>query len=320
MNILITSASRKVTLVKKFQEAIKNNGRVIAADITSLAPALYFADDYVLVPMSEDTNFMETMLRLCHEMEIKLLVPTRDEELPLFAAAKNDFKKIGTTVMVADPEIIGVCQDKQRFAEFCQNIGLKTPRMITPAQAKNGPFPVFVKPRFGKGSKSIARADSKNELECLLENTPDAVIQEYIDATEYTIDLFSDFNSRVLSAIPRQRVVIFGGESFVTRTVKEPTIIDQSVKLAMELKLICHNTLQCFYDCETVKFIEVNPRFGGAAHLSFEAGAPSPYFLVSILQGKTVEPVIDFKEDLFMLRYTDDVFVQGFDLRGKTLS
>ena len=93
MNILITSASREVTLVKKFQEAIKDNGRVIAVDITSLAPALYFADDYVLVPKSEDTNFIETILRLCCEMEIKLLVPTRDEELPLFAAAKNDFKE-----------------------------------------------------------------------------------------------------------------------------------------------------------------------------------------------------------------------------------
>ena len=61
-----------------------------------------------------------------------------------------------------------------------------------------------------------------------------------------------------------------------------------------------------------VKFIEVNPRFGGGAHLGFAAGAPTPLFLVKLLKGEILKPRIGkFKDNYFMLRYTEDMF---FDL------
>ena len=46
-NVLILSAGRRVELVKCFQKAAKRlniKSKVVAADISDMAPAIYFAD------------------------------------------------------------------------------------------------------------------------------------------------------------------------------------------------------------------------------------------------------------------------------------
>ncbi len=322
MNVLITSASRKVTLVKYFQNALmsEGGGKVVAVDISPLAPALYFADDHYIIPRTDNSNFVEVMLRLCRDKKIKAIIPTRDEELLLFACHKRQFAKIGTFVMVPEPETVRICQDKKRFVVFCSENGFHHPRLVEPNNIKTEDFPIFVRPRYGKGSKNTARADSFEDLKHCLRNIENPVVQEYVNEPEYTIDLFADLEGRVISVVPRQRVYVFCGESFITRTAKDPRIIEESRKLAGELKLIGHNTIQCFFDGNLVRFIEVNPRFGGAAHISFAAGAPSPLFLVKLLKGRTIHPVEDFKDNYIMLRYTNDMFLTEPELTRKSYS
>ena len=86
--------------------------------------------------------------------------------------------------------------------------------------------------------------------------------------------------------------------------------------MAKKLKLKGHNTIQCFFDGVEVKFIEVNPRFGGAASISFEAGGNSAKFLIKLLHGEELEPIIgNFKDNLIALRFVEDFFIDGTDLR-----
>ena len=130
MNVLITSASRKVGLVRAFMEAVRTTGggRVVAADITPLAPALYEADAGILIPRSDDPGFVDAVLAICERDGIGLVVPTRDEELPVFAAAKDRFATNGISVLVADPEPVAICQDKRRFAVACTAAVSATPQ------------------------------------------------------------------------------------------------------------------------------------------------------------------------------------------------
>jgi len=321
LNVLITSASRKVSLVRAFQEALRaaGGGVVIAADVSPLAPALYVADEHGLVPRSDSPAFVPALRRLCGQRHVRLVVPTRDEELPVFAQAKDEFAQVGVTVMVPDPATVRTCQDKKQFLRFCAEHGFGTPRSYDTARAAAaGGFPVFVKPRRGKGGRGAVRVESPEELERTLRQMPDAIIQELVTAPEYTVDLFADFAGRVISVVPRERVLTFGGESFVTRTCKAPALTETSVRLSEELGLIGHNTIQCFLCGDEVKFIEVNPRFGGAARLGFEAGAPTPLFLVRLLKGETLEPQVGrFKDNRVMLRYTDDLFLDAAELTDR---
>jgi carbamoyl-phosphate synthase large subunit len=220
--------------------------------------------------------------------------------------------------MVAAPAVIRACQDKALFLDACAAAGLATPARVNPSGPI--PFPVFVKPRIGKGGRDIRRVDGPEELKQALRRVPDAVVQAYVEAPEFTVDLFADLSGRVLSAVPRERVVVFGGESFVSRVVKGPEIAEASKRLAQALGLVGHNTIQCFFDGDQVLFIEVNPRYGGAAHLSFAAGAPSPRWLVRLVQGKPVEVAhADLREGLVMLRYTEDMYLDASQLAKREL-
>ena len=323
MNILITSASRDVTLIRAFQQALaqEGGGRVIAVDINPLTPALYFADEHYLVPPSHEPEFLTVMLRLCEQQEVKLLISSRDEDLPLLAEHKERFASIGTTVIVPDPTILKVCQDKRLFIQFCQENGFVTPRsyedsnMVTHVE-----FPLFVKPRYGKGGQQTFTANSAEELALILKPMPDAVVQEFIKAPEYSVDLFADFAGRVISVVPRERIRTVGGESYIGRTSRNAVIIQEAARLAEKLKLVGHNTIQCFYDNNSVTFIEVNPRFGGGAHLGFAAGAPTPLFLVKLLKGESIQPKIgDFRDNYIMLRYTEDMFLDEVALSNRRI-
>lgn len=315
-NILITSASRKVSLVRNFKKALNNNGKIYAADINVNSPALYFADDYLMVPRSDDPNFINFIIDFCKEKDIKLIIPTRDEELILFARNKKLFDEIDVELMVSDVEVIEICQDKEKFISFCENNGFGIPKTYKDSESiKKIDFPLFLKPVVGKSGQDTFKVDSFDELKEVLSKDNDFIIQECVEAQEYTIDLFADFKGNVISAVPRQRVFVWGGESLVTKTVKNEKIINESVRLAQTLKLKGHNTIQCFFDEDNIKFIEINPRFGGAASISFEAGANSAEFLIKLINNESLEPKIgEFKDNLISLRFVEDYFIDGNDL------
>jgi len=317
MNVLITSASRKVSLVKTFQQALveEGGGQVIAVDASPRSPALYFADKAYIVPSGLGEDFLKAVQDICKKHDIRLLFPTRDEELPFFAALRESFQEIGVIVMVPELEVVNTCQDKRLFIEFCLKRGFMVPKTYEKTENIDK-FPVFIKERFGKGSKGAFRVESALELDNLLPRLKDPIIQEYIEAPEYTVDLFADFSGQVLSAVPRERLFIFGGESFISKTCKNWGIIQEAMRLSQALGLIGHNTIQCFWHEGCVKFIEVNPRYGGAANLGFAAGALTPRMLIRLVMGKEVKPSIgEFEDGLYMLRYTEDLFLKEEELK-----
>jgi len=317
MNVLITSASRKVGLIKSFQRALaeEGGGEVIAIDASPRSAALYFADRGCVVPSGLGQDFLTAVQDICQEHDIQLLIPTRDEELPFFAALRESFKRMGVTVMVPEPEVVKICQDKRLFIASCLEHGLLVPKTYETPKEIAG-FPVFVKERMGKGSKWAFRVEAASELDNLLPRLKEPIIQEYIESPEYTVDLFADFSGRVLSVVPRERLSIFGGESFIGRTCKNWDIIQETVRLALALSLVGHNTVQCFWHEGRVKFIEVNPRYGGGAHLGFAAGAFTPRMLIRLILGKEVKPRIgEFEDRYYMLRYTEDIFIREEELK-----
>lgn len=319
MNVLITSASRKVGLVKTFKKALKENGggKVFAGDINPQSPSLYFADDYIILPRSDKDSFIRELIDICKNHEINLIIPTRDEELALFSKNINDFSDVGIKVMVSPWESINICQNKDSFIEFCNSNGFGIPKTYDNVENYSKlEYPVFIKPKIGKGGLNTFKVDNFEELKYILMLFDDVIIQEFIDWKEYTIDLFADFDGKVISAVPRERINVLGGESVVTKTFKNEKIIKESIRLAESLNLIGHNTIQCFFNGENIKFIEINPRFGGAAILSFAAGANSPENLIKLLNGENLEPIIyDFKDNYFALRFVNEIFIEEMDLK-----
>jgi carbamoyl-phosphate synthase large subunit len=319
--VLVTSSSRKVLLVRAFALALARTGggRVIAADIDPLAAALYAADAARLIPRSDDPGFIDALLDICAADMVGLLVPTRDEELPILADARDRFTAAGTVVLVSPPDAVDACRDKSRFDAAVQAAGLVAPTVYAdPASVR---FPAFVKPRLGKGGRGATRVDDATALAAALEAIAtlggEPVIQAFVDAPEFTLDVFIDFDGAAISCVPRERIAVVGGESWIGRTVRDPDLVAAAIRLCQAIGLVGHLTVQAFRTHEAISFIEINPRYGGAADLGFEAGAPTPEYAIRAARGERLEPRLDdYEAGLVMLRHTADLFVRDADLIG----
>jgi carbamoyl-phosphate synthase large subunit len=77
-------------------------------------------------------------------------------------------------------------------------------------------------------------------------------------------------------------------------------------------------TLQLFLTGDDkIKFIEINPRFGGGAPLSIKAGANFPKWILQELSGQNPRIRPDsFKDNLIMLRYDNEVWLDGSQPEG----
>src|SRR5580765_2183674 len=105
LNVLVTAASRRVPLIRAFQDALKSSairGRVIVTDVNPLSPAVRAAERWYHVPLATAPEYIDAIGGICEREHIGLIVPTIDDELEVFGAARADFESRGIKVAVSD--------------------------------------------------------------------------------------------------------------------------------------------------------------------------------------------------------------------------
>ena len=316
MNVLILSAAAKVLLVEAFRDAVADrSGRVFAADIAPDSAALHVADQGLILPRSHEPGFIPALKRVCREYRIGLVVPTRDAELPVLSPWRNELAAGGTTILVASPETIALCQDKRRFAAFCRTEGFPIAHTYEPDEMP-ARFPVFVRPITGAGGAGARRIDNVAQWRDLGAERTGLIIQDCIEADEYTVDTLMDLEGRPIQAVARRRLLVRGGEAQKSRVEDAPALTDLALAIGARLRLVGHNVIQCFRGgSDALNLIEVNPRFGGASNLSIVAGLDSPRRLVALALGdRSASAPRPIRYGLGMLRYSRDVIVEPDDI------
>ncbi|UOF88958.1 ATP-grasp domain-containing protein [Fodinisporobacter ferrooxydans] len=317
-NILFTSAGRRVSLVKNFKETLtKLNvvGKIITADCKENAPAAFVADIHELVPSVTDNHYIDHLKRICVDHNIRLIIPLIDTELLRLALHKKEFAEMGVTVLVSSPEVNEICFDKRKTGEFFRRIGVQTPEIydaeeILSTGAAN--YPYLMKPAYGSGSIGVTKINNAKELSFFKDYIPNAIVQEFIMGHEYTLDIFVDFDSNVQTVVPRLRMETRAGEVSKGITVKNQELIHAGKKVAGALPgAVGCVTVQCFVTPKNeIKFIEINPRFGGGVPLSIAAGADFPLWIMKMMSGEKLNPAMDdWKDGVVMLRYDEAIFM-----------
>lgn len=322
LNILLTCVGRRVALLESFRRAMGNlgiKGRLYGADHSALAPGFHVADEGLLVPSVAGPDYVEAILEQCRRHEIGLVVPLIDWELEALSQARGRFAKVGARLVISSPETVDICRDKQKTFEFLKAHGFNTPEVIPHEKAVGGPFPLFMKPRYGSSARDVHYLP---DLETLVfysrgGSGSACVIQEFVRGKEHTVDVYAGLDGVPRVAVPRRRLEVRGGEVSKARTVRHPEIIRQSMRLVEALGKCCGVvTLQCFLTpSNEIKFIEMNPRFGGGVPLAIRAGADFPLWLIEEHLGRRpdIQPD-DWQDGLVMLRYDAAVFRRSDEL------
>lgn len=301
MNILITSAGRRVYLVEYFKNALGRSGRVIAADTQITAPALKRGDDYFILPEAYEANYIEELLRFCKIKKIGAIISVNDLELPILANHKKVIESAGIKLLVSDKEIIDICFDKWKAFNFLTDHSILSPLTFSSFESlkqaierKEIQFPIAIKPRWGSASIGISFAENMEELflskklleiqlsRSILNNASmkdiDGAIlfQEKIPGKEYGLDILNDFGGSFVTCVIKEKLSMRSGETDKAVIRENPELFNVGKEIATKLRHI--GTLDCDILEKDGKFyvLELNPRFGGGYPFSHEAGVDIP--------------------------------------------
>jgi carbamoyl-phosphate synthase large subunit len=319
LNILITAASRRVGLVRGFQQALHRpglSGEVLVCDVNPASPAVHLADRAFEVPFSDHPDYFDAVRAICLRHQVGLVVPTIDDEIPRFAAVRDRFDAIGVTVAASPLETALATTDKWETCHRLAAAGVAAATTWLPHELPASPsFPLFVKPRSGRGSVQAFPARDAAELAFFLKYVSAPVVQEYLDGPEFTLDLLCDFHGRPLSVVPRERVVIRAGVIDRGRTVDDPRLIALALACAEVFTFAGPVNIQCRMVDGSPKVFEINPRFSGGIPLTIAAGADFPAKLVDLALGRPVAPAIGgFRSDLWMSSFEASLFLEPSQL------
>lgn len=313
LNVLITAGSRRVPLVQAFQRAVRatGGGSVIVTDVNPLSPAVYVADRSYQVPMAADPSYVDALIGICRTERVGLLIPTIDDELTCLSEAAPRLRDAGVRVAVSPGAATEACNDKYETWRLLESRGVSAaPTWLPGTLPSPAPLPLFIKPRTGRGGVGAFPVRTERELTFFLDYVTDPVLQPFLDGPEFTIDVLSDFDGRVISIVPRERRVIRAGVVDRGCTVRDSALMDVGLRCARAIRAVGAINIQCRVVDGVPTVFEINPRFSGGIPLTIAAGADFPRLLVLLARGRRVAPEIGrFQEGLWMSSYETSVFL-----------
>lgn len=330
MNILLTSAGRRSYLINYFKDALKSNGLVYAGNAT-YTPALHVADKCVITPLIYDDTYISFLLDFSKKNKINAIIPLFDIDLPILAKSKHLFDKQNIKIVVSDPEITDICNDKWKTYLFFRDNAIPTPETYLDLdsakksiESKEITYPLIIKPRWGMGSIGIYSADNGEELECFYKKTQKEIfksylcfeskidpakciiIQENIDGQEYGLDIINDLEANFITTLIKRKVAMRAGETDIALTVNDPNIFALGKNISEKLRHIANLDTDVIVQNGQPYVLELNCRFGGGYPFSHLAGANLPLAIIKWLTNEDVDN--DILEIAFGITGTKDIY------------
>ena len=316
-NILITSVGKRVSLVRAFEKEIKkisDGSKVFVSDAMPLLSAAcnYFENSFLL-PKVSDPLYLDAIIKNCRKNNIKLIIPTIDTELLLLSKNKYLLLENNIFTAVSSENFIQVCRNKRKIHSFFKNRNIQVAKEFS---RKELSYPLYIKPVDGSRSQNNFVVKNKDELLKKYIENHDYMFLEYIDDSmyqEYTCDLYYGRDSNLKCVVPRKRIDVRDGEVNKGKTEKNVLIDFIKQKLGKIEGARGCLTAQFFLNkkSDNIIGIEINPRFGGGFPLSYLAGANYPFWLIKeYLLNEKIEPFMEWKNNLLMLRYDSEVLVE----------
>lgn len=314
INILILSAGTRNKIVQYFKKTLGENGKVIATDMSTIAPAIYEADKYYIVPRITEPGYIDIILDICKKENISGVLSLIDPELSLLAENEEKFKNIGTTVIGSSYELCERALDKMQMFQWLRSHGYNCAKSYVDkneffADVKTGKanYPVFVKPVRGSASIAISKVFDNETVDLLFDHSDNLMIQEYLDGQEIGADCYIDLLSgELVSVFTKKKIVMRAGETDKSVSFKDEKLFELIKKFVNESGWRGQIDIDIFEINAEYYISEVNPRFGGGYPHAYECGADHMKLIVNNLNGIVNSDVIgNYKENVYMMKYNE---------------
>lgn len=297
-----------------------SGGKVFAVDMQTWSAACRLADGWSNVPGCHQPDFADAVFRYCDRNNIRLIIPTIDPELTIYAKHRAWFASHGIKVAVSGPDTVQITADKLATYRFLRRSGFPTVETFEGAATTSSmplQYPVIVKPRFGNSSTNVYVAEDRTSLDFYLDRTPQPIVQQLAQGDEYTVNFFVGQAGACLAAVPHWRVETRGGEVSKCVTVKQRRLMELATELSRKLPDAWGpmRFQAIVNEANEVRIIEINSRFGGGYPITHRAGADFIGWLVNDARGRPLpKPTDQWIEGVVMTRWEAAVFTTAEDV------
>lgn len=314
INILILSAGTRNKVVQYFKKALSGKGLVIATDCSNLAPAIYDADKYYIVPRMTDDGYLDVILDICKNEKITGVLSLIDPELSLLANNVDRFESVGTTVIGSSYELCERSLDKYEMYKWlvensykCAKSYMYKDEFFADLENETVKFPVFVKPARGSASISISKVTDRETVDLLFAHEDGLMIQEFLDGQEIGADVYIDMiTGEVVSIFTKKKIKMRAGETDKAVSFKDEKLFELIKEFVIRAGYRGQIDIDIFDINGEYYISEVNPRFGGGYPHAYESGSDHMSLIVNNLEGKANKSVIgNYRENTYMMKYNE---------------
>lgn len=283
-------------------------GKIVATDSSYLSPGFFMCEANEVIPEADNQYFIHRLNEIVEKYGVNLLLPTSGFDIYPYSEFKEQLVERGAFPVVSDMDSLVTCKDKLlTYKKLKSKFDLP---FTTTDPNEISTFPIMAKPRYGKGSRDIMRLDDSDDIRYISSKMKDAIYQEFLPGTEYTIDVLSDLEKRALLAVPRIRIQTKAGISTKGRILKDRKIEEQCKQIAEFIGIRGPCCIQMKEDENGIlKLVEVNPRMGGGTIFTTLAGANFPMMLIDMIEHKKVN-IPDVKE-ITVIRYYEEIVIRA---------
>lgn len=309
IRVLFLAPNWRVSLIRSFKESIPEKLITIGADSDAYSAALKVVDRSYFIPRFTEPECVETIKNICERENIHTILPMTNKAIMFMDKNRSILAKENLLLYLSDSPVIQICNDKRELAEFFRQNNIASPNLVNPKKPFGG-FPLIAKPSCGEGGKNCFKIENQTDLDFYSKKLQNHIFQQFIQGKEFSVDWFSDKNGIPIVIVPRERLVIRGGEVMTSRIEMDPHIIESVKKVGTLLRLRGPANLQGILDeSGNFLFTDINLRFGSGAVHTIHAGADIPGVIFQELIGESIDKksyIITNRSIMF--RFHDAIF------------
>ena len=318
-NVLILSSGTRNKIIQYFKRILtavdgKRLGNVIATDMSHVAPSIYEADRYYIVPRITEPNYLEIIFDICRKEKISAVFSLIDPELSLLAKHEKEFLELGVKVIGASYDLCEMSINKMKMYNWLIAHGYKTAKSYLNKEElykdlKEGmiAYPVFVKPVCGSASIGISKVWDTETIELLFSKNDNLMIQEYLSGQEIGADVYVDLiTGEVVSIFTKKKLCMRAGETDKAVSFKDEKLFSLIERFVKEAGYRGQVDIDIFEVAGEYYISEVNPRFGGGYPHAYECGCDHIEMIVNNIRGiPNNKNIGKYETDVYMMKYND---------------
>ena len=315
--ILVGSAgtASSINIIKSLKNYSDHSYYIHAIDCDALAPGLFLADSYTLVPPFKDTeHYLNALKELQEKYQFDLFLPTYSRELEFIAANQDLLESIGLTTMLSSFEAISTCNRKKRMNQLVQDLGIQVPKAFSRNDiqaATELTHKLVVKPNTGSSSSGVLISGELEVISKYYEDEETQICQECIEGKEFTVDVFCNRSSEVKVISVRERMSVKAGQVVKSINHNPDRFRTAVTQICKKIGIVGVCNIQFIEnDQNQLFFIELNPRFAaGGLMLTTHAGANIPELMVKEALSRPIDKnEYSVRVGVTMTRYWEEIF------------